>query len=196
MSLAIAHAMKKRAAMSKGGRCEAHGGYECMMCHGGNMAEGGFVKEEEESGYRSMPREHEKMDEPAMEESDRMLNQHGEEEEGAMGMEEDNEPQHERHVEHAEENQDDHEDMIGHIMKQRMKHFSKGGRVANETGEHADFEDNQFDDLVKDDDLEFHDTAANSGDELDDPQENEDEHDMISQIMKSRRLKDRLPRIR
>lgn len=129
----------------------------------------------------------------AVEEDDRMLNQHGEEEVGAMDMEEDNEPQHERMVSHPLENQSDHEDMVGRIMRQRMKHFSKGGQVANDTPITADFEDNQFDDLVKDDELEHHYTGANSGDEIGDEQEDEDRRDIVSRIMKSRRLKDRLP---
>lgn len=130
----------------------------------------------------------------AVEEDDRMLNQHGEEEVGAMDMEEDNEPQHERMIEHAVENQDDHEDMVGRIMRQRTKHFSEGGRVANDTPVYTDFEDNQFDDLVKDDDLDQHDTGKNSGDELGDAQEDEDRRDIVSRIMKSRRMKDRMPR--
>lgn len=130
----------------------------------------------------------------AVEEDDRMLNQHGEEEVGAMDMEEDNGPQHERMIEHPVENQDDHEDMVGRIMRQRTKHFSEGGRVANDTPVYADFEDNQFDDLVKDDDLDQHDTGKNSGDELGDAQEDEDRRDIVSRIMKSRRMKDRMPR--
>jgi hypothetical protein len=47
---------------------------------------------------------------------------------------------------------------------------------------------------VKDDDLEQHYTGENSGDELGNAQEDEDRRDIVSRIMKSRRLKDRLPR--
>lgn len=91
----------------------------------------------------------------------------------------------------AAEHEDD--DMISRIMRQR---FSMGGKVANNvgTGQEADAEENQFDDLVKDDDLEFHYTGANSGDDLGDQQEDEDRHDIVSKIMKSRAKKDRLPR--
>lgn len=128
-----------------------------------------------------------------VEEDDRMLNQHGAEEVGAMDTEEDNEPQHERMVSHPVENQDDHEDMVGRIMRQRTHHYSRGGQVANDTPVTADFEDNQFDDLVKRDDLEQHYTGANSGDEIGDGQEDEDRHDIVSRIMRSRRKRDHLP---
>lgn len=114
-------------------------------------AEGGFVDEEETSGYESMPEDRDKMNEGAM----------------------------------AEDN-----DMISRIMKQR---YSKGGRVANDTPPVADFEDNQFDDLVKRDDLEQHYTGENSGDEIGNAQEDEDRRDIVARIMKSRRLKDRMP---
>lgn len=206
-SLAIAYAMKKKAKhhMAHGGmmhgkeagRCAAHGMDACHMCHGGKMmAKGGFVHEEEAHGYLPEPKEHEKHNAHAMKEDHRMLNQHGEHEEGAEGMHEDNEPQHERMVHHAEENQGfphEEEDMVGRIMKQREHHYSHGGRVANDTPITADFEKNQFDDLVKDDDLEEHETGANSGDELGDEAEDHDRHDVVSRIMKSRRKKDRLP---
>ncbi len=208
-SLAIAYAMKKKAQhKAKGGpmMC-AHGSMNCHMCHGGQYAEGGevaeekrlegpFLAEEKSSGYHSMPEEHERSNHHAMMEDDRMLNQHGEHEEGAMGMAEDNEPQHERMISHTKENQsfpEEEHDLVGRIMKQRMKHYSEGGKVANDTPVDADFEDNQFDDLVKDDDLDSSYTGANSGDELGNDQEDEDRHDIISRIMKSRKLKDRMP---
>ncbi len=125
------------------------------------LAEGGFVHEEEASGYEPMPCER-------------------------CGHK----------VGHPVENQDmdqDSEDMVGHIMKAR-KHYSHGGRVANDSDPIADSEPAEFDELVKDDDLEFHETGENSGDELGDKQEDEDRHDIVSQIMKSRKKKDRMPR--
>jgi hypothetical protein len=188
--------MKRKAEKkAHGGIMCAHGSTNCHMCHGGKMAEGGFIEEEKSSGYRSMPKEHEKMDHKAMMEDDRMLNQHGEDESGAMGMGEDNEPEHETMYAHDVENQDDHEDMVGRIMSRRsnMRHYSRGGRVANDTPVTADFEKNDFDDLAKDDDLESSYTGANSGDEIGDDQEDEDRHDIVSRIMKSRRKTDRLP---
>ncbi len=83
-------------------------------------------------------------------------------------------------------------DIVDRIMKQRKK-YSEGGQIANETPLVADFEDNQFDDLVKRDDIESSYTAKNSGDELGNRQKEEDERDIVARIMKSRRLKDRMP---
>lgn len=156
------------------------------------LADGGFVHEEKESGYESMPHPCENCGHMNHIDS-RMLGQHGAEEVAAEGMAEDNEPFHEREVSHPVENQDDHEDMVGRIMKQRAKHYSHGGKVSNEDMPIADSEEAEYDDLEKDDDLEFHDTGANSGDELGDKQEDEDRHDIVSRIMKSRKKKDRLP---
>lgn len=174
-NLAIAYAIKRKAMKKK----MAHGGdASCYMEEGGmtdeemdmmnetsnvpsadkktadsfrksfnvpGFADGGFVGEEEESGYEEMPAEHEKMN-------------------------------------HAAEMED--EDMISRIMHQR---YSKGGMVANDTQELADFEENEFDDLVKDDHLEFHETGANSGDEDGDEKVVEDGEDMVGRIMKKRK---------
>lgn len=131
----------------------------------------------------------------AVHEDDRMLNQHGALEVGAEGTMDDNEAPEMHNYAHNVENQDDHEDMVGHIMKKRQMHFSKGGRVANDvgTGEEADAMPNQFDDLVKDDGLEEHYTGKNSGDEVGDAAEDEDRRDIVAMIMKSRKKKDRLP---
>jgi len=86
-----------------------------------------------------------------------------------------------------------HGDMVRGIMKKR---YSKGGQVANDVGDgqDADKKENQFDDLVLRDDLEEHYTGANSGDELDNAGEDERRRDIVAKIMKSRKLKDRLPR--
>ncbi len=84
------------------------------------------------------------------------------------------------------------DDMVGRIMKGRM--MSKGGMIANDLDPIADEEPNEFDDLALNDDLEFHDTGANSGDELGDHQEDEDRRDLVSRIMRSRKLKDKMPR--
>lgn len=85
----------------------------------------------------------------------------------------------------------DDDDLVMSIMKKR---YSLGGRVANETGILADFKDAQYDDLPKDDDLEFSETGANSGDEIGDEQEDEDRKDIVDKIMKSRSKKDKMPR--
>ncbi len=169
-SLAIAYAMKRR---------------------GKKMADGGFVREEEESGYRPMPMEHPKMDRRAEEEDDRRLNQHGMYEVGAGGM---------AHGGMMDGYQDDSDDMdmIDHIMRQKSDCYSEGGRVANQEhgpddNDMADFEPNEFDDMVKDDDLSSSYTGANSGDEIGNEQEDEDQHDMIGMIMRERGKKDRMP---
>ncbi len=137
MSMAIKYRMMKKNKRADGGMCE-HGSKACEMCHGGKMAEGGFVGEEKASGYAD-------------------------------------------------------EDMVGRIIRSRMQSYSKGGRVSNDTPIIADFEENQFDDLVKDDDLEQHYTGANSGDEIGNEQEDEDRRDIVSRIMKSRKKKDKMP---
>jgi hypothetical protein len=86
----------------------------------------------------------------------------------------------------AAEMEDD--DMVDRIMRKRM---SEGGRVANDDEVTADFEPNEFDDLVKDDHLEAHYPGS---EELGDEQEDMDRHDIVSRIMRSRMKKDRNPR--
>jgi len=88
-------------------------------------------------------------------------------------------------------------DLVERIMKKRGM-YSEGGRVANE--DHgpdddrlADFSPNEFDDLSLKDDLESSYTGKNSGDLIGDEQEDEDRDDIVSRIMKSRKLKDRMP---
>ena len=92
--------------------------------------------------------------------------------------------QHERELEEREEV---HEE-------EHPRHLSEGGRIANDDEPMADSEPAQYDDLVKDDHLHEHYTGANSGDEIGDEEEDEDRHEIVSRIMKSRRLKDRMPR--
>ncbi len=82
-------------------------------------------------------------------------------------------------------------DLVERIMKQM---YSEGGQVANDTPPTADFEDNDFDDLVLRDDLKEHYTGENSGDEDGNERTEEDEHDLVRRIMKSRALKDKMPR--
>lgn len=89
--------------------------------------------------------------------------------------------------------EDDMGDLVERIMKMRMKHYSKGGRVANEDEPMADFEEAEFDLLPEEDDLEFHYTGKNSGDEDGDEAEDHDRKDIVERIMKSRKKKDRMP---
>ncbi len=180
-SLAIAYSMKKKAKkMAEGGYVheEEASGYEempCRMCEGGScpkhmMAEGGEVedwKDDEHTGEDIAGR---------LKRGPRTRFEEYEE----------REPEEESH-------EDD--DLVGRILKKRM---SKGGMVANEDHGPMDdrlagFDQNEFDDLSLRDDLEFHDTGANSGDEIGDKQEDEDRRDIVSRIMKSRSMKDRMP---
>jgi hypothetical protein len=90
------------------------------------------------------------------------------------------------------------DNMLSRIMK---KHgYSEGGMVAN-SGEDeldmlADGKPNEFDDLALDDHMESKSDGANNGDSLGDHQEDEDRKDIVSRIMRSQKLKDRLPKIR
>ncbi len=67
--------------------------------------------------------------------------------------------------------------------------FSHGGQVANESLPVADFEENEFDDLAKEDGLEFHETGANSGDEDGDPDPDKKKNDLASRAMAKRKAK-------
>lgn len=78
------------------------------------------------------------------------------------------------------------EDMLDRIM---AKHYSKGGRVANEDMPTADFEENSFDDLANRDDLESSYTGENSGDDIGNRREDEDREDIVSRIMRMKRMK-------
>lgn len=109
----------------------------------------------------------------------------------AMGGEVKEEPMHEEMKEHGMEPMEDG-DMISRIMAKRK--YSKGGMVANDVGvAEADKLPAEYDDLVLRDDLEFSYTGANSGDELGSAAEDMRRKDIISRIMKSRKLKDKMP---
>ena len=102
------------------------------------------------------------------------------------------EPSHE----YPEEREVEDDDMVTRIMKKRR--YSEGGRVANEDhgprdSRLAGFEQNEFDDLALRDDLEDSDTGRNSGDEIGDRREDKDNRDIVSRIMESRKLKNRMP---
>ncbi len=76
-------------------------------------------------------------------------------------------------------------DMIGRIMAHREK-MSQGGKVANDDLPKADFMPNEFDALHLEDDLS---DESSAGNEMSDDQEDEDQSDMVSRIMKSRKKK-------
>ncbi len=82
------------------------------------------------------------------------------------------------------------EDMIGRIMKRRK--MAHGGKVEEPE---ADFESADFDELDKEPaphDADY--TGANSGDEIGNGEIDENDHDLISRIMRSRAKRDRMPR--
>lgn len=89
----------------------------------------------------------------------------------------------------GEDGDTDEDELIDRIMARRM---SEGGKVANSTTVMADELPAEYDDLVLRDDLEGGYTGANSGDEIGNEQEDKDRSDLVSRIMKSRALKDRL----
>lgn len=143
-SIAIAHAMKKRAKKSFLGEEKASG----FEDHEGNDVKSGVGHE--------------------------LLGQHGAHEEGAGDS-------------------NAVPPLIMKIMMGRPQGFSEGGKVANSDEAEADFSPNEFDDLHLRDDLEEHETGANSGDEISDEQEDHDRKDIIKKVMKSRAKKDRNP---
>lgn len=133
----------------------------------------------------------------AMEEDDRKLGMHGEDEQGpeSMMMAEGGEL---HGIDEGHQDEMHEMDMVDRIMKKRQMHYSKGGMIANggedDLSRMADGQRNNFDDLALRDDLESSYTGANSGDELGDAREDHDRADIIARIMNSRRKKDRMPR--
>lgn len=198
-SLAIAYHMKKKAQkhhMAHGGHVD-HCAEGCDMLHEHKFADGGEVPENqkklaaglrgifgggEEAHAAPVPTPEPKHDEnPTSQSMKKAFHTPGYAEGGEV---EDMPPL----------NDDEDLDMIGHIMKMRAHKYSKGGQVANATPPIADGESAEYDDLVLRDDLEEHYTGANSGDELGDAEHDEENHDTVSQVMKSRKKKDKMPR--
>lgn len=171
--LAMAYAMKRKAQqMAKGGMCYAHGG---------------AARKKEEWHARPCTKH-------GAYECQSCMGPHGHpyaeggfvEEEKASGYEMMPKALDKENMAAEEEDND----MIERIMSQR---YSEGGRVANDDEPIADEEPNQFDDLVKRDDLEFSYDGANSGDELGNERLDQDDEDLVARIMASRRKKDRMP---
>ena len=88
--------------------------------------------------------------------------------------------------------QEEHEEVMPHgkrdlVDRVMEKHFSKGGVVANDgeddLDEMADGRDNEFDVMPIEDELEDHETGANSGDELGDKEQDKDRHDPVMRAM-------------
>lgn len=125
-----------------------------------NLAEGGYVEDEMQSGYQDMPEIYDSpeddylsVDVPNLDPVDDML---------------------------------DDSDIVDEIMEQR---YSEGGQVANDVGEgqEADKMPNQFDDLVLRDELEFSYTGDNSGDHLGDESLDDEEEELVDGIMRKRK---------
>ncbi len=203
--------------------CDEHGTAMCKMCHGGEYADGGDVKgvhkeavvageslrgpghslagDAAEKGHKWANQEHRRVlnEIKSMKGHDRKYLAEGGEAE--MDTPEPEQNPVAKSIKKAfkmpgyAEGGEMDDDMVSQIMHKR-KMMSEGGRVANDVGEgeYADEEPNQFDDLVKDDHLEEHYTGKNSGDEDGDHEHDEEMHDMISEIMKSRKKKDKMPR--
>lgn len=207
-ALAIAYAMKRKARMAYGGKMKkmAEGGIpeaeheSPSSAHHQTRDEDKFHEEEYASGYESMPMDGAKENHRAEMEAGRDLNQHGEDETGPMGAyaqggmyDDDDTPEKPAPIAggYAEGGEIDDLDMVGHIMKKRQMCYSEGGRVANDTPITVDFEDNDFDNLVKRDDLESSYTGANSGDDDGDSSVDMPGEDVVSRMMRMRR--DRMP---
>lgn len=204
MSMAMKYAMKKR--MAKGGDAAmcAHGSSNCEMCHAKGGEVGVHDKDPSGEPGRSVAGKYvERANHARASNKGRIAQDTAKHWEGSA------KEIHEKKLNELKSMKkpdlyaeggfiDDEEssgyppDLVSRILHERM--MSKGGQVSNDTPVTADFEDNQFDDLVKDDDLEFHDTGANSGDEIGDAQEDEDRHDIVGKIMKSRSKKGKMPR--
>lgn len=198
MSLAMAYHMKKRNKsheMSRGGDVkgvhpESHYSKKGGTSHAGaaTRQENHYKEMRQEGDHSDIAGEHKRVlgEMHEMKGHDRKYLAEGGEIDGSMPCENCG------HISGSKKEDYDDEDMVGQIMKKRHG-YSKGGEVANEDEPMADSEPAEFDDLVKDDGLEFHETGKNSGDEDGDEQEDEDRHDIVSQIMKSRKKKDKMP---
>lgn len=158
------------------------------------LADGGFVKDEEMSGFEEHEGDDKKHDGPAMMEDDRMLNEHGEYEEGPQGAWMAKGGMIGSHQSDADEM-----DMVHRIIgKHKERMYSKGGMIANggddDLDRMADGAPNNFDDLSLRDDLESSNSGANSGDELGNKAEEHDRDDIVSRVHKSWKKKDKNPR--
>ena len=170
--------------MAEGGMCAAHGAYACKECY----ADGGDVKGVHKSEWEGDDKHWAGRSEA------------GEHVRDASGLEAHEPEFHERLMHKAKSKHHEvlgemrsmkkphlyaHGDLIEKVMK---KHgYSHGGRVANEEHWTADFEPNEFNVLPHEDDLEFSYTGESAGDYDADHHEQEEDHDLISRIMRKRK---------
>lgn len=85
---------------------------------------------------------------------------------------------------------EDDGDIVGSLMAKRS-----GGPVANDTEAFSpDSEPSQYDEMVKDDDLEMSYDAKDSGDEDGNEALDDEDEDVVDSVMKSRKKKDKNPK--
>ena len=185
-AIAVAYNMKRHAGkkMAMGGMM-TNDGYQSSCSAGCNSP---CEIHEQASGFVEHESDVKRPNEMAMSESDRDLNQHGEDEMGPdgarMAMGGDME-------DYQKESPDMRDDLVARVMKQRM--YSKGGMVANDTPITAGFESNDFDDLARRDELESSYTGANSGDEDGSDDEDMRRKDVVMRAMLAHK-KGKMPR--
>lgn len=180
---------------------------------GPKKAHGGFIEEEKASGFVKHAGNDVKHNGPAISEEAKKLNQlkaiimDSEEVptvDGIMQKENEDYSGLDRYADGGMAGAsyvDDEQGLVDRIMHKREKglagldRYSQGGKVANDvgTGQEADKNPNQFDDLVLDDDL-YSTYGDDAGDDLGNDQEDEDRKDIVSRIMASRKKKDKNPR--
>lgn len=203
MNLAIAYGMKKKK-MAHGGMCK-HGSSDCEMCHGGEYAKGGDVSDTySQRGVHTAP--HNKT--PGISFAGEDVRKAKKIRDGIPSRrdyEDDRSEESARHWEKGAKNL--HKNVLREIRSMKHDRYAEGGEVEDHdddivsrimhkrAGEPlADFEPNEFDEQEKEPAEKFSYTGENSGDELGNEHLEDDEHDMISRIMKSRKMKDRNPR--
>ncbi len=176
-NLAMAYQMKKKNSQCSGPECQGCSSAQCM-------AEGGEAKKESspddkywDGSFKLPHHSHRKKVE-----AEAVAKQKAREAEKMAASKRRMDP-----VYKAEGGEVSDDDLVMRIMKKR---YAEGGTVEPV----ADFEPNDFDEMDLEPAPEFHETGANSGDELGNEAEEEDQKDMVSKIMKSRKKKDKLPR--
>lgn len=221
-SLAIAYSMKRKAKkMAEGGQITDN--YQSPN-YGHNQTHPDLKDHEKESGYMQHEGNVQRPNSMAMKEDDRRLGEHGMYEQGPYGVPPNSTPNPSKNppffaddlydrdsdkeasmmaeggqITDNYQSKDHMLDMVGRIMKQRQQHFSEGGKVAN--GGEDDFEQmadsrpNNFDDLSLRDDLRStYGEDDNAGDSLGNDREDMDRADIVSRIMRQRKMKQHNPR--
>lgn len=199
MSMAVKYGLMKRAQKSKA--CEEHGMPDCEMCHGGMMAEGGEVDDSDSmtpgGTHRDLSEFH----------NGRNLGMSaaGAHVRGAAMAKKAG--QHRAEASRIDSAKNLHREALDKLKSAKRPHlYAEGGEVDDSDivdrimnsrkGEPvADFENNDFDYMDETSPgAEGDYTGTNSGDEIGNAQEDEDQRDIVARIMRSRAKKDRMPR--